>query len=249
MGHHAEARACLEEGLAIARELGNARGVSSVLQPLGMAVMAQGELGVARRYLEEALVLAQAQGEKRQLAGALTALAQLDRVEGHPESAEPLYREAVRLMREIGDDESAAIGLLNLAMLSIMQGDGGAARAMVLEALATAGEIQSRPLAQGVLDVCAGLAALRRDWNGAARFYGAAEAQARKTGIGRDPADEAFLAPRIELARAAHSPDAFARAQAAGRALTYDEALREAGEWLRLLEATRTPQTPPVTSR
>jgi predicted ATPase/class 3 adenylate cyclase len=249
MGRYAEARACLEEGLAIARELGNPRGISSVLQPLGMAAMAQGERAMARRYLEEALVLAQAQGEKRQLAAALTALAQLDRVEGHPENAEPLYREAVRLMRDVGDDESAAIGLLNLAMVSIMQGDGAAARAMVLEALATAGEIQSRPLTQGVLDVCAGLAALRRDWNGAARFYGAAEAQAGKTGLRRDAADEAFLAPRMQLTRAALSADAFGKAQAAGRALAYDQALREAGEWLRLPDAARVPESPRVTSR
>jgi non-specific serine/threonine protein kinase len=249
MGLYAEARACLEEGLAIARQLEFPRGISSLLQPLGMAATAQGDFRVARTYLEEALVLAQAQGEKHQLAGAYNALAQLDRAEGHPERTPPLYGEVVRLLRETGDIESAAIGQLNLAMISIIRGQAEEGRALILEALATGSRTQSRPVVKSVLEVCAGLAALRRDWTATARFYGAAEAQARETGARRDPADEAFLAPRVELARAALPADAFQQAVSAGRALTYEQAVAESGAWLRDLEAVVASEKPTVTSR
>ena len=236
MGRYAEARERLEESLAIARELDDHRVISRVLQPLGMAAMGQGELEVARRYLEEATARAQASHDKREIASALNALAQLDRVEGHPERTDPLYQEVVRLMREIGDHESAAIGLLNHAMASIMQGNGVAARAMILEALRTAEEIASRPIMQSVLEVSAGLAAMERDWARAARCYGAAEAQALTTGVRRDAADEAFLAPRMELARAALGDGGFREAEAAGRSLGPGPALRETGAWLRPAE-------------
>ena len=45
---------------------------------------------------------------------------------------------------------------------------------------------------------------------------------------GRETADEAFLAPRIALARKALGDAAFAEAQAGGNALSYEEAIAEA---------------------
>lgn len=232
MGRYAEARRRLEESLAIARELEDHRVISRVLQPLGMAAMGQGELAVAHRYLEEATTRALASADKREIASALNALAQLDRVEGNFEKTEPLYQEVVRLMREIGDHESAAIGQLNHAMVAIMQGNGAGARAMILDALRTAEEITSRPIMQSVLEVSAGLAAMERDWGRAARLFGAAETHARATGVRRDSADEAFLAPRIELARAALGPDGFRDAETVGRSMPSGQALHETSEWL-----------------
>ncbi len=93
---------------------------------------------------------------------------------------------------------------------------------MLLEVLAIAVELGWRPAGQSVLEVCAGLAASRAEWEQAARFFGAAEAQTGKTGLHRDPADDAFLAPLIAQAREALGPAAFAAADAAGRALSYD---------------------------
>ena len=136
-------------------------------------------------------------------------------------------------MREVGDRQSEAITLMNLAMVLIMQGNGTAARAMILDALPIAEETRSRPLAQSVLEVSAGLAALERDWNRVARFFGAAEAHASKTGVRRDPADEAFLAPRVDLARTALGEAAFHESERLGSALDDREALHEARSWLR----------------
>ena len=231
MGHYAEAQGYLQESLAIARELDDLRRIAVVLQPLGMACMGQGDLAAARAHLQEALAMAQALGNKREIAAALNILAQLLRVEGELDSAEPLYQQVLAYARELQDHESIAIGLLNLSMVAIERGDDKAARSMLRDALLIAEEIGSKRAGQSVLEVAAGLAALCGEWESAARFYGAAEAQAAQTGLHRDPADEAFLAPRMAQTRAALAT-AFSMLTAGGRALPDGDALREAQVWL-----------------
>ncbi len=112
-------------------------------------------------------------------------------------------------------------------MVEIERGSEEAARTMLLDAIAITEAIGSRRLGQSVFEVVAGLAVLRKDWARAARFYGIAEAEAAQTGLRRDPADEAFLSPRIAKARKAMGA-AFAAAESRGRALSYAEALAEA---------------------
>ena len=59
-----------------------------------------------------------------------------------------------------------------------------------------------------------------------------AEAQTDLTGLQRDPADDAFLAPLVAKARAALGEATFAAAERAGRTLSYAEAIEEARGWL-----------------
>jgi len=232
MGRYAEAQGYLEESLAIAREIGDKQMVARVLQPLGLASHGQGNPAKAREHFEEALALARELGNKRELAAALNALAQLNRAEGALDTAEPLYENALALARELGDRETIAIALLNLAMVSIARGSGERVRLMLLEVSAIVDEIGSKPLGQSVLEVCAGLGALREEWERAARLYGVVEAQTERTGLHRDPTDEAFLAPLIARAREALGSVAFAATEATGRALAYEEATLEARAWL-----------------
>ncbi len=232
MGRYGEATECLEESLAIARNLGDQERDAAVLQLLGMASLGQGELAKAKRYLEEALIRARQQGNKRELAAAMNGLAQYHRVVGELDAAEPLYEDVVVLAGELGDRESVAVGRLNLAMVSTSRGADTRARQTLLDVLAIAEEIGSKPAGQSVLEVSAGLAASCNDWVRAARFFGAAEAQVGQTGLHRDPADEAFLAPLVDTARKALGAKSFAAAEADGRALSYDEAIREARGFL-----------------
>jgi predicted ATPase/class 3 adenylate cyclase len=232
MGHYAEAMPYLEESLEVARALGDRARIAMVLQPLGMASLAQGTLYAAQAYLEEALSLAQELGDKRELAAALNGLAQVHRLNGDLDRAEPLYTRAVALARELNDRESIAIGLLNLAMVSISRGSAHLARGMLLEASMIAMEIGSKPVGQSVLDVAAGLAASCKDWERAARLFGAVEAQTTRTGIRRDPADESFLAPLMENARQTLAPTLFTQLEAAGRALAYEDAMEDVRRWL-----------------
>jgi hypothetical protein len=103
---------------------------------------------------------------------------------------------------------------------------------MLLDVLAIAEEIGSKRTGGSLLEVAAGLAASNDECERVALFFGAAEAQAAQTGLHRDPADEAFLVPRVARARETLGEAAFAAAEAAGRALSYDGAMAEARAWL-----------------
>ena len=232
MGRYREARVHLENSLSIAREMRNNVMVARILQPLAMASLGEGDVGTAQRHLEEGLALAREHGDKRELAGALNALAQVYRIQSDLEAAEPLYGQVVALARETGDREIRAVGLLNLAMVAVGGGSGEPARAILLEVLAIAAEIGSRPAVQSVLEVCAALATLGAEWETAARFYGAAEAQIQHTGIKRDPTDDAFLQPFIARCSEALGAAGFDRAEASGRLLTYESASAQARRWL-----------------
>jgi predicted ATPase/DNA-binding winged helix-turn-helix (wHTH) protein len=232
MGRYAEARGYLTESLSIARDIGDNARAEAALQALGLASLGLGDLPEARRHFEEALALARKLGNRRELAAALVAIAQLDRLEGKPDSAEPLYLQAVELARELGDRDTIAVGLLNLAMVSIGRGAAERSRDALAEAIGIALETGSKPVGQATLDVCSGLAAARREWKNAARFYGMAEAQLEATGLHRDPADEAFLAPRVAAAKKALGAASFEAARASGRGLACDESLAEARAWV-----------------
>ena len=232
MGRYADAQRYLDESLAIAREIDDKRAIAAVLQPLANASIGQRDLARARAHLDEALVLARELGNKRGTASALNALAQLYRVEGALDAAEPLYEEVLALARDVGDGGSIAIGLLNLGMVAICRGSGPAAGERLRQALAIVHDTGSRAAGQSVLEVSAGLAALRGEPARTARFFGAAEAQAAQTGFHRDPTDEAFLAPLVAKAREAIGATAFADAEAAGGADSYDEMIAEIRDWL-----------------
>jgi hypothetical protein len=103
---------------------------------------------------------------------------------------------------------------------------------MLVEVLQIVDESGLRPAAQGLLEASAGLAASNGESEQSARLFGVAEAQQAATGLARDPADEAFLAPLIAAARQRLGADAFTAASAAGRALSYDAAIAELRRWL-----------------
>jgi tetratricopeptide (TPR) repeat protein len=232
MGRYPEAQRYLEESLAIARELGDTARIAAALQPLGMAFLGQGNFAGARSHLEEALALARDLGDRREIAAAMNAIAQLYRIEGELDEAERLYESALELARELDDGEVLAVGLLNLAMVSICRRSEDKAREMLLQVIAIAQSIRSQRVGLSGVEVSAGLAALCEDWESTARFYGAAEAHNGSTGLHRDPADEAFLAPLMARCREALDPAAFEAEEAKGRALAYDEVMGQARAWL-----------------
>ena len=232
MGDYAVAHTYLEQSLAIARAIDDRQRVAAVLQPLGLAALGQGHVAAAEGYLSEALSMAQEIGNEREIAAALNALAQLHRVTGDLDTAEPLYRQVQAIMQKLGDDEATAIALLNRAMVAISRGDPAEGRSLLIETAAILSALGSRPIGQSFIEVAAGLAALQGAWAETARYFGISEAQAQRTGMHRDPTDEAFLAPRIETAREALGQEGFAAAEAAGRSLAYERGIEEVKGWL-----------------
>jgi predicted ATPase/class 3 adenylate cyclase len=232
MGRYTEALQHLEESLAIARELGDKDLAAADLNTLCMASLGCSDLARARRYSTEGLAVARELGDKRTIAAMLVSLAQLNRSEGALDVAEPQYAEALALMRELGDRESVAVVLLNLAMVAISRTAPSKARDTLRKALAIIEEIGSNRVGQSALDVVAALAAAVGDWSRAAHLHGAVNAEMDATGLQREPADEAFLRPLMELTRQALGDGAFAKAILAGEKAGYQEVIGESRRWL-----------------
>ena len=234
MANYEDAKRLLEESLAIARERGEEGRVAAVLQPLGTVSLGLGDAAGARAYLEEAVTLTTSRGEPREIAAALNSLAQVHRMQGALDRAEELYGQVTTIARELGDRESVAIALLNRAIVAVERKASEKARTILVEASGIASDIGSQQVAQSVLEVTAGLAASRGLWLEAARWYGAAEEEGVRTGLHRDPADEAFLAPLMVDAKTALGATRYEPAEAQGRALTLSEATAQARAWLAL---------------
>ena len=216
MGRHAEAMPHLLECLAIARETGDRVREAAVLQPLGMVASGLGDATAARLHTEDAVAAARALNNPRQLASACIALAQLDRMAGRLDVSLSNYEEALQLARGFCDQEYEAAALLNLAMVRLMQGSIAPAAEGLRAVIAIVAKIGSRPAAIGALDVATGLAMEAGDAWGAASLHGLAESEHSASGIRRDAADEAFLAPFLASAQAALGPD-FSAALQTGR--------------------------------
>ena len=232
MGRYDEAHAYLTEGLAIAQRSADRGREARILEDLGSVAAGQRDLASAHGYLERALIIARQQDNQRVLAGAITGLAQLCRLEDELDKASSLYEEVLVLARTLDDRETIAIALLNLTMVSIARGAHDRACAMLAEAFAIADDIGSKPAEQSALEVASGFAAWRGEWERAARWLGAADAQGAQTGHKREPADDAFLLPLFERARAALGAGPYASAMRAGHALGYAPAINEAKAWL-----------------
>jgi len=233
LGRYAEAIVHLETSLSIANSIADKTRIAAVQQPLGLAYAGQGDNARARFHFENAVTLTRSLGNKRQLMAAINALAQSHRAEGQFDEAKPLYENVLALARELGDQQSVAIALLNLAMVFIGDDFTESARDMLLEVLTIAMATGSQPAAQSALEVGAGLAAKERQWDHAARFFGAAKSYQHRTGLHRDSADDAFLAPLIASVRTALDVERYTAAEAAGQMLSHEEAMSDMREWLR----------------
>jgi tetratricopeptide (TPR) repeat protein len=231
MGRYPEAQRRLEESLAVARELGNKQRIAAALQPLGGSCLGQGLFEQAQAHLEECVALTREQGSKREVAAAMNALGSMHRMRGSLDRAKTLYGEAHGIMGEAGDTLSRAFILLNHAILSILNEDPRAARTHLLEAIAVSESEGTPRLGLATIEVCSGFAASRGEHDRSARFYGVAEAENSATGLHRDPADEAFLAPLIDRVREELGPR-YRAIEDAGRALPYTRAIAEARAWL-----------------
>lgn len=206
LGRWAQARGLLDQALALLRALGDAGRAADVLQPLGLALMGLADNDGAGRCFAEAVAAERTLGRPPKLAAALTRLALWHRSHERHDDAQALFEEALTMARAGGDEEAEATTLLNLAMVQLSRGRPAPAAMLTAQALALARHSGAQLLHLAVLDMACGLAIALDDGPRARRWQAAADALCAGTGLQRDPADAAFLAPW--LARLATWPAA-----------------------------------------
>lgn len=121
-GDNAEARALLEESLALWRAEGDSQGLATALNNLGWVACELNDLEAARVFSEEALAHCRALHDHRGMAVALNNLGWIAVYRGTPRTACTLYEESLALRRAAGDRRGIAFALTNLALARRLHG-------------------------------------------------------------------------------------------------------------------------------
>ncbi len=226
LGRYRDAQMHAEEGLAIAREIGDKGRVAMTLQLMGMALSEQGDRAAALEHFEESLAMIREIGPPRRMAAALQNLAHWHQDGGNFPAAETLLEQTLALTRELGDrGGNTAASMTNLAGLAIKRRAFERARELLLEAADISQEIGSRYAGGLTLNGAMELAACLEDWIRAARLVGATKALSAQTGNRRDALHD-------DKVREALGAPAFLQAEAEGKALNYEAMLAEVRAWL-----------------
>ena len=232
LGNNAQAKKLGEEGLAIAREVGDKRASSSLLIHLGIAALLESAYGEAAERLEEAVLLAREIGDKWHVSVCLTHQGiVLARHRGDLARSTALQEEALAVMREVGDTAYVSYTLCCLGTVTLQKGDYHRAASFFAESLRLSRETGFRWSIVECLVGLAGVSNAHLQYDRAARLLGAADAlrQAIEATGGRpSPQLQADYEGCLASTRKALGESAFAATSAEGRAMALEQAIEYA---------------------
>jgi tetratricopeptide (TPR) repeat protein len=111
------------EGLVLARELKDDKGVADCLNHLGSVYWARGEFGTAKEFYLKSLKIRQDLGDKPGVASCYNSLGVVFRNQGKYDRATDFYLKSMKIREEIGDKRGIAGCLNNLGVIYEKQGD------------------------------------------------------------------------------------------------------------------------------
>lgn len=123
------------ESLALARSIGDERGIAAALTDLGMVYRLQRDLARSTHLLDEGLARYRALGDEAGIAFALLNVGSTARVAGDTAQSHQLLEESLALYRALGDARSIAMVQAMLGLTAMQQGESEGATHFFLEAL------------------------------------------------------------------------------------------------------------------
>jgi predicted ATPase/DNA-binding CsgD family transcriptional regulator len=199
---------------------------------LGMSLLAHGdvalELGAydaARAALDESLALAREDGDAFRMAHAINSLGDLARLQGDYAAAASAYENSVTLLRELGAQHDLAAILRNLGRTCLHLGDVERACALFRESLAAHQAELNKPGMAESLNGLAAAAVLGGMPTAGTRLFAAAEAIRGQRAGSVWPAKRMEVDQYLDMARARLSEAEFQAEQAAGHALSLEQAV------------------------
>lgn len=228
-GQYQEALAFAQQALAAARDFGEPRMSAWALNAVGAALGALDRPAPALQAAEEALEIARRLTDGVLMFALLNNIAALRHRCGELDAAERCYREGLEWARGHAGRVGIVVVLDNLIRVLVARGELVQARQFAIECLPLA---RHEKVSVDLLDAVAGLASRSGDHRIAARFGAAADRQLQAWGYRREPGELAHIVPLMTNSRRALGGEAFEAAEAAGRALPFEQALLELDQWL-----------------
>lgn len=195
-GDYEAARALLQEGLAVARSVGEKQCIAELLLSLGDATVYLGDFETARTLFEEGRVYA----NKGSGADALNGLGTLAYYEGDYETARTLVAQSAAIKRELGERILLAYQLNLLGKIVMDMGDYEAAKRFLEEALEISVELGGKWTLSDALLGLACLAATQNAYGEARKLAEQSLTLFRESGERRQVALSLYLFANLELA-------------------------------------------------
>jgi predicted ATPase/class 3 adenylate cyclase len=226
-----------QEALALARDHGSRADVIKALHVLAMWTVVNGDVNRAAALIEEAVDL---QGQATGAAPDPMLLITLGVVEhrrGRLDHAAIALEEALAVSQTTGDRQLVADTLDYLGDVECDRGNLPAGLLRYGEALSLWRELKDGWGTADALVGFADVAAMREQWESAARFLGAADALYETAGVAVPPHDRPHYDRAVAAMRAALGDAAFASSRMASRRAGVEEVIGEAAtmaeEWAR----------------
>ncbi len=165
-----QAKALLNESLALFRELGDKHGTAWVLNHLGQVALPQNELELGASLVRDSLALFRELGADWNIAWDLLNLGDILRAQGNEAGADPLYIESLQLFHKVGDHRGTAWALDHLGRLAHARQDNKAAMALLMESLGLFRRLSDKWSAAWVLNQLGAVALAQNDFQQARVF-------------------------------------------------------------------------------
>jgi predicted ATPase/DNA-binding winged helix-turn-helix (wHTH) protein len=228
-GRDEESLSFATQALAAARQLGAAQPLVWAVHAVGMALEALDRSQPALKAFQEALAMARGLEEPILMFTVLVSIASAKHRTGELDAAERCYREALELARSHAGRVGIVIVLDNLIRLLVARGKLDEARQFAVECLPLA---RDEKVSVDLLEATVGLASRLGEHAIAARFWGASDRWLQTWGYRHEPGEIEHLQPLLANSRRVLGDAAFEAAEAAGRALGFDQAMLELERWL-----------------
>jgi predicted ATPase/DNA-binding CsgD family transcriptional regulator len=243
------AKALIEEGLALNRELGDEEGIASSLANLcGVAMLGQRDDIPALAALEEAKALRPEIRNRRTLGNLLILEGRVALAQGDLERAVELGAESLEMYRASRDAYGIVMCLLHIAFVTMARSDYESTAALLREGLQLSRELEHKVFIQYCVTGLAGVAASKGFLVRAARLWGAAERVSEISGgiIVREGKSTIDYERVLNAARSQLGEAEWTAAWAEGRAMSPERAIEYALEQEATPEPAATPQTHPA---
>jgi predicted ATPase/DNA-binding CsgD family transcriptional regulator len=227
-GDYVGAERYLAESLDFARVAGDHYWMGFALGALGTVALHHGDLARASALAEEGLGHVRAVGDDDAIAALLGNLGNVAFFRGDHARAVARSEESLALYRALGSVHGAASVLSTLGRALLELGDHERALAVLDEGLILSQQVGNKWYTITALLGLAAAATARREWESAARLFGAVEALAEASGIAMRPADRAANERNLAAVRAHLAEPEFVLAWNASRAMSTEQIITEA---------------------
>jgi predicted ATPase/DNA-binding XRE family transcriptional regulator len=227
-GDYEQSQRYFEEGLELARRVGDEFLMGWARVGLGLVAMGRTDHEAATSYLQGALRSFREIDQDYGVAHVTTYLGMVALTRGDLGRATHMFEEGLAIARRLGDRLSTYIALYNLAQVALSRGDYNRAVTLFEEGVTLSGEVGDRANLAYCLEGLAVVVGERREAMRSARFIGAAEGLHEAVGVPvyiyYEP-DRSLYEHTVAAVRSQMGAETFEAARAQGRALTFEQAV------------------------